>query len=49
MGKDKVIHPQNQSKGGDVAKSPNSMTGIQGPSPSMENLQPYNRSSGKKK
>ena len=40
--KDKVIHPTNKSRGGDVAKDSNSGA-VQGPKPSMNNLTPFNR------
>lgn len=47
MGKDKVAKPENMNRGGDVAKGPKSSI-IESFTPSMENLQPYNRKSGKK-
>lgn len=43
MGKDKVIHPQSRSRGGDIAKDSNSGA-VSGPKPSMSNLTAFNRS-----
>lgn len=48
MSKDKVIHPTNMSKGGDVAK-PTKSANIDGPTPTLANLTPYNRSGSNKK
>jgi hypothetical protein len=46
MARDKVIHPVNQSRGGDVAKDSNSGA-VTGPKPAMTNLTPFNRKKGK--
>ena len=48
MGKDKVLHPENVSRGGDVAKSTSSAN-VDSPTPTLANLQPFNRSGSNKK
>ncbi len=47
MGKDKIIHPENKSSSG--IKDTKSSGITEGPSPSLGNLNPYNKSDGKKK
>ncbi len=49
MAKDKVMHPTNMSKGGNAAKPVGTSGVFKGPTPSMDNMQPFNKNSGKKK
>lgn len=43
MAKDKVISPQNKSRSSGIKSSKSSI--IEGPTPSLSNLTPYNRKS----